>query len=146
MEFIFNDGGRFKYFKGKTGDCVTRAIAIATGKDYKEIYDTINTLAKSERTGKKKRRISNARTGVFKTTERKLLTSLGWSYKPLVKVGDSKRYHLTDNDIDELGFYSGTYIIQIKRHLTVIKNGVVYDTFDASEFEPMIYGYYYKEG
>ena len=39
LEFKFNDGGRSKYFKGETGDCVTRAIAIATGEDYMTIYD-----------------------------------------------------------------------------------------------------------
>ena len=33
--FNYNDGGRDKYFKGTTGDCVTRAIAIACDLDYK---------------------------------------------------------------------------------------------------------------
>ena len=41
-DFKFNDGGRSKYFKGKgAGDCVPRAIAIATGKDYKEVYNAM---------------------------------------------------------------------------------------------------------
>lgn len=32
MTFVYDDGGRSAAgFKGKTGDCVTRAIAIATG-------------------------------------------------------------------------------------------------------------------
>ena len=30
-EFNYNDGGRSQYFKGTGGDCVTRAISIATG-------------------------------------------------------------------------------------------------------------------
>ena len=64
MEWIYDDGGRAKAgFKGKTGDCVCRAIAIATGKPYKEVYDLINEFAESERTGKRKRKKSNARTG-----------------------------------------------------------------------------------
>ena len=50
MNHVYATGGREKYFKKlDVGDCVTRAIAIATGKDYKEIYDRINTLAKKER-------------------------------------------------------------------------------------------------
>ena len=36
MKFIYDDGGRSKYFKAKgVSDCVTRAICNATGKDYK---------------------------------------------------------------------------------------------------------------
>ena len=42
--FIYNDGGRSKYFKGDADDCVTRAIAIALNTDYKLIYDTNKKL------------------------------------------------------------------------------------------------------
>jgi hypothetical protein len=36
MKWIHNDGGRADAgFRGETGDCVTRAIAIATGKPYR---------------------------------------------------------------------------------------------------------------
>ena len=45
--YIYDDGGRAAAgFKGTTGDCVTRAIAIATGKPYREVYDALNELAK----------------------------------------------------------------------------------------------------
>ena len=47
MEFVYSDGGRSKYFKANNvGDCVTRAICNATGKDYKEVYDALNDMAK----------------------------------------------------------------------------------------------------
>ena len=37
MKTTYNDGGREDAgYKGKTGDCGTRAIAIATGLDYQE--------------------------------------------------------------------------------------------------------------
>ena len=65
MKFIYSDGGRSNYFKAEhVGDCCVRAIANATGLDYKVVYDGINTLAKKERTGKRKRKVSNAREGV----------------------------------------------------------------------------------
>lgn len=52
MKFKFNDGGREAAgYKGKASDCVTRAIAIATGKPYQEVYDAINECAVGERTG-----------------------------------------------------------------------------------------------
>lgn len=42
MKWKYNDGGRRKYFKSGAQDCVCRSIAIATGRDYMEIYRLIN--------------------------------------------------------------------------------------------------------
>lgn len=53
MEFVWNDGGRSASgFVGTTGDCVTRAIAIATGVAYREVYDCLAQISdKSPRHG-----------------------------------------------------------------------------------------------
>jgi hypothetical protein len=41
-KWIWHDGGRAGAgFVGSTGDCVVHAIAIATGKEYREVYDAI---------------------------------------------------------------------------------------------------------
>jgi hypothetical protein len=60
MQFQYNDGGRSDTFTGKIqpGDCVCRAIAIATGKPYREVYDEINSRVKSARKGSRKSRFS----------------------------------------------------------------------------------------
>ncbi len=72
MKFVYNDGDRKEAgFKGGTNDCVCRSISIATSKSYREVYDALNALAKSERTGKRKKKKSSARTGVYKDTTRK---------------------------------------------------------------------------
>ena len=42
MKYIYNDGGAGT---NKQRDCVVRAVAIATGKPYAEVRDTINHLA-----------------------------------------------------------------------------------------------------
>ena len=42
MKFIYNDGGRSKYFKGEAGDCVVRAICNATGKYSFSLKDTLD--------------------------------------------------------------------------------------------------------
>ena len=40
--YCFDDGGRQEAgYKGKTGDCVPRAIAIVTGLPYKQVYKTM---------------------------------------------------------------------------------------------------------
>ena len=56
MNFKYNDGGRSEAgFKGKTGDCGVRAIAIALGKSYKEVYNHVNHICKSEKPSKRRR-------------------------------------------------------------------------------------------
>ena len=63
MDFVYNDGGRAAAgYKGQAGDCVVRAIAIATQKPYQEVYDAINALALAERARWGRR--SSARSGV----------------------------------------------------------------------------------
>ena len=89
MRFQMNDGGRGEAgFTGKIQprDCVCRAIAIATGKDYREVYDEINTRSKAARKGSRKSR-SSARNGVFKELAKELLADLGWEWVPTMKVG-----------------------------------------------------------
>lgn len=45
LKVNITDGGRSLYFKAdRVGDCVTRAVAIATGRDYKEVYNEIARL------------------------------------------------------------------------------------------------------
>lgn len=92
MEWVYDDGGRKDAgYKGKTGDCCCRAIAIATGLPYKEVYNMINEYAKGERSTKK---LSNARTGVRKETARKIMTDLGWEWHPTMQVGSGCKVHL----------------------------------------------------
>ncbi len=46
MEFVWNDGGRAAAgFVGIAGDCVVRAIAIATNEDYRAVYETLGEAA-----------------------------------------------------------------------------------------------------
>lgn len=51
-EFIQNDGGRSKYFKGNAGDCTVRALATLLQEDYKKIYNSFCSINhKSPRNG-----------------------------------------------------------------------------------------------
>lgn len=142
MNFIYDDGGRSKYFKGQNvGDCVTRAICNATSLDYKKVYDDLNKLAlnentKSHRGGKK----SSSRNGVFKETYKKYLETLGWKWKPTMLVGQGCKVHLREDELPK-----GTIICSVSKHLTCIKDGVLYDTYDCSRNGTRcVYGYWYK--
>jgi len=139
MKHVFNDGGRKAAgYKGKTGDCVTRAIAIATGLPYQEVYDALNGLADSERTGKRKRGKSNSRTGVYKQTKRKYLESLGWVWTPTMQIGSGCKVHLRSDELP-----SGRLIVALSRHSAAVIDGVLHDTYDCSrDGTRCVYGYF----
>lgn len=138
--FVYSDGGRSKYFKAdKVGDCVVRAIANATGKDYKAVYDDINELSKRERTGSRKLGKSSARNGVYKSTIKKYIEGvLGWSWFPTMAIGSGCQTHLTAEELPK-----GVLIVSVSKHLTCVKDGVIYDTFDCSRNGTRcVYGYW----
>lgn len=140
MEWVYDDGGRSQYFKGEAGDCVCRAVAIATGKDYKEVYDDINTLARGERTGKRKRGRSSARNGVYKDTIRKLMDSYGWKWVPTMRVGQGCTVHMRASELP-----SGPLVVNVSRHTTAVIDGVCHDTYDPSrDGTRCVYGYFVK--
>lgn len=126
MKFVSNDGGRAAAgYTGTTGDCVCRAIAIATQKPYQEVYDALNGFARSERRGKRKRGISSARNGVYKGTYRKYLSSLGWKWTPTMQIGSGCKVHLHDGELP-----MGRLIVSVSKHLTAVIDGVIHDTHD----------------
>lgn len=141
MKFIYSDGGRSKYFKAeKVGDCCARAIANATGIDYKEVYDSLNMLAKRERVGSRKKSISNARSGVYKSTADKYLKSLGWKWIPCMTIGSGCQVHLKEEELPK-----GALVLNLSRHFTCVKDGVLYDTYDCSrDGTRCVYGYWFK--
>lgn len=130
MEFIYSDGGRSNYFKGENvGDCVTRAICNATGKDYKEVYDALSKLA-----GK------SVRNGTPKSITRKYLAKLGWKWYACMGIGTGCTTHLDKNELP-----NGILIVSVSKHLTCVKDGVLYDTYDCSRGgSRCVYGYFVK--
>ena len=115
MEFVYATGGREKYYEAiKVGDCVTRAIANATGMDYKEVYDLVNNYASRERGSN----MSTARNGVSKDTTHKVLTGMGWIWVPTMFIGRGCQVHLNENELP-----SGVLIVSVSKHLTCVKDG-----------------------
>jgi len=103
----YNDGGREAAgYKGTTRDCVVRAIAIATERPYREVYEAMNELSKRERIGTRKRGRSNARTGVYKYTLQRYMESIGWQWTPTMKIGQGCKVHLRTEELP-LGLVGG---------------------------------------
>lgn len=145
IKFQFNDGGRNRAgYRGKApGDCVCRAIAIATQRPYQEIYDLIDAEGAKERTLKKRRgKKSSARTGVFKPTTRRVIESLGWVWTPTMQVGQGCKVHLRPDELPP-----GRLIVSVSRHLVAVIDGVIHDTYDCSRGGTRcVYGYWRAPG
>jgi|SRR5262245_1678553 len=142
MKVQYNDGGREAAgFKGKTGDCVTRAIAIATGMPYLDVYALVNEAGRDERAPTKRRgRRSSARTGVRKPTTRQILAGLGWYWTPTMQIGQGCKVHLRASELPP-----GRLVVQVSKHLVAVIDGVIHDTFDPSRRgRRCVYGYWRK--
>lgn len=140
MNLVINDGGRAAAgFSGTAGDCVTRAIAIATQLPYSEVYDALNDAAQRERprTGRKR---SSARTGVHKPTIRRFLASIGWIWHPTMQIGSGCKVHLRAEELP-----AGRLIVSVSRHLVAVIDGVIHDTHDPTrDGTRCVYGYYMR--
>lgn len=139
--FMYDDGGRKDAgYKGDAGDCVVRSIAIATGKSYLEVYDAINILAKDERVGRRKKRMSksSSRNGVDRKIYQSYLESLGWQWVPTMFIGKGCKVHLRANELPR-----GRVIVRLSKHLAAVIDGVVHDTYDPSrDGTRCVYGYF----
>jgi len=128
MEFIYSTGGREKYFDTKkVGDCVTRAICNATGKDYLEVYNRLKYLEKTRKIGKHEKK-GSVRDGVRVSVYKYYIEQeLGWIHIPTVKYQQGTSVHLVDGEIP-----MGNLIVDLSKHLTNVKDGVIYDTYNCS--------------
>lgn len=129
LEYIYNDGGRSKYFKGKdTGDCVVRSIAIAAQRDYKEVYDEAAKLLGY-----------TPRNGIKHKDTRQLVSHFGGSWVSKMSIGQGCTTHLRRDEIP----MQGRIICSVTGHLTAVIDGVINDTYDPSrDGNRCVYGYY----
>jgi hypothetical protein len=119
MNWMFNDGGRAACgFVGLTGDCVTRAIAIATGKSYRTVYDDLKKLADR-----------SPRFGVDRNVSDQFLSQQGWIWRrgcdlPLKDLGLDHRVAIVSLESEKK---SG--------HLAAIVDNTIHDTWNPADDE-----------
>ena len=135
MEWIYDDGGRSLYFKGHTRDCVCRSIAIAMGRDYKEVYDLIfKTMGKTPRNG----------VSTHKPKFKRMMASLGFTWVATSGIGWKESTHLIKGELPE-----GRLVCAMAGHYTAVIDNQVRDIFDPRENDfgefRKIYGYWKLE-
>lgn len=125
MKYKFDCGERHKYFNCKcqlkkyaVGDCTIRAIAIATGTDYKIVWDSLMDSAK------KYGYMPNSRENC-----ELFLDSIGWKRQKPFKNG-RRKYKLKNVPINK----NTSYIFHTSNHWTAIVNNVLRDTWDCREW------------
>jgi hypothetical protein len=144
--FIYDDGGRKAAgFKGKAGDCSCRAIAIATGKPYREVYDELSAVGwreKGSRYGTWRDRADGLVIpgDAANRREREYIENLGWQWAPTMRIGSGCKVHLRADELP-----SGRIIARVTHHLVAVIDGVLHDTYDCSRNGTRcVYGYWEK--
>lgn len=141
MKFQCDDGGRAAAgYKDSTGDCTCRSISVATGLPYQHVYDLLNESAAGQRLTKRQPRRGSARTGIYRTTIRRVMESLGWTWTPTMQIGSGCTVHLR---ADELPM--GRLVVSVSKHMVAVIDGVIHDTHDPSrDGTRCVYGYWQK--
>ena len=146
LGFQLSDGGRSAAgFKGGTGDCVVRAIAIAFDLPYRQVYDTLRDLneayAQTRRSRVAKRikaRGATPRLGNFRQVYGKYIEQLGGEWVSTMGIGTGCKVHLRADEIPD-----GVLIVKVSKHLLCVKDHVIHDNHDPSRNGTRcVYGYY----
>lgn len=118
LHFQQNDGGRLDAgFKGHTGDCGARSIAIATGRSYRDIYSHLGAL-QSEMTGGMDR---SPRNGVGIPVFHRYLIDRGWQHYR------TDGEYLTADSIPP----ARVVVCVLPRHFVTVIDCTVCDTWDS---------------
>jgi len=133
MKFVYDDGGRKEAGrKGDAGDCVTRAIAIATGRPYAQVYDDMAQGNAEQRITKRSRKSHGKRTAsrgisVQRKWFKDYMAALAWKWMPTMGIGTGCTVHLIDGELP-----MGRLIVSVSGHYTTVIDGVIHDTHDPS--------------
>jgi len=144
--FVYNDGGRKAAgYKGDAGDCVTRAVAIASGLKYQEVYDRLAEGNANQRRTKGQTKNANARTardGIDTTRKwfKDYMIELGFKWTPTMTIGSGCKVHLTPDELP-----GGVLVCNVSKHQVAVIDGVIHDNHDCSrEGKRCVYGYWQK--
>jgi len=144
MKYQYDDGGwAAAGFKGETRDCVTRAVAIATGLPYLEVYNRLaDGNASQRRTRKGTGGVRSASHGISTSRLwfRNYLQSLGFKWTPTMGIGTGCKVHLRADELPP-----GRLIVSVSRHMVAVIDGVLHDNHDSTrDGTRCVYGYWSK--
>lgn len=147
LEFRYDDGGRAAAgYRGTAGDCVARAVAIASGRPYGEVYRALaegrGAQRATTRTGKQS---ASARNGIHVGRKwfRDYMAQLGFTWHPTMQIGKGCTTHLRPGELP----MTGRLIVAVSKHYTTLIDGVICDSHDPSRGgNRCVYGYWTLQG
>lgn len=144
MEWIYNDGGRKEAgYKGETGDCVARAIAIAAQLSYKEVYNDLAYGNAAQRKTRRSHKSSGKRTAsdgiqVQRQWYKDYMEYRGFVWVPTMQIGQGCKVHLRPDELP-----AGRLVVHVSKHSTAVIDGVIHDIYDPSrDGTRCVYGYW----
>lgn len=146
IKYEFDDGGRAEAgFKGRCGDCGTRAAAIALGLPYKEVYDELNAITKEmhnkARTAKMKKYFSGSvRDGTAVEVMHEFMARHNWEWVSTMRIGSGCYIHLEDM-ANQFLVEGDSFVCRLAGHYCAVVNGTIRDTFE-DRGDRCVYGYW----
>lgn len=144
MTFVNDDGGRAAAgYRGHTGDCVARSIAVASGRPYSEVYARLAAGNVDQRRGKHPRRAAGKRTAsqginTGRKWFRDYMAELGFTWSPCMGIGTGCKVHLLASELPP-----GRLVLALSKHYAAFVNGELHDTYDCSRGGTRcVYGYW----
>lgn len=138
IDFTFDDGGRADAgFRGKTGDCVTRAIAICGRLDYRTVYREMAAAMAGHGYARSANAYLTRRAGrdgrrCPKKIQRDVIARFGFE-KVRLPRGPRPTY-------TEAHERYGDCIVSTRKHVCALVGGSVRDTFDDRVYDGSPYG------
>lgn len=118
LKYQFNDGGRFLAgYSGGAGDCVVRALSIATGSSYSNMYEFVNRTARCFESHSKVK--SSNVYGIYSN-----------SVKGIMKILRLKWIAKKSNGMLVIPT-KGTYIVSLIGHVCAVVDGTIHDTHNT---------------
>jgi hypothetical protein len=129
-----DDGGRAAAgFRTSAGDCVTRAVAIATGLPYTLVYDRLaDGNARQRRSKHDASRACGVRTAAHGIAVRRpwfraYMHEIGFTWHPCFEVGTNALVHLSAPELPP-----GRLVVVLQGHYAAVIDHVLHDTWDCS--------------
>jgi hypothetical protein len=145
VRIIISDGGRKAagFAKEAKGGCVARAVAIASGRPYREVHARLAAGRGNQRaTPRTGRQEATADHGIHVRRKwfRDYMAELGFVWTPTMQIGSGCKVHLRRNELP-----SGRLIVSLSRHYSAVIDGVCFDTYDPTRGGTRcVYGYWRK--
>lgn len=131
LDYCHDDGGRAESGRrGTAGDCVVRAVAIASGLPYAEVYDVCaRGMGDQRATTRMGKHAATARRGVSVRRKwfRDYMAQLGAVWTPAMQIGSGCTVHLLAGELP-----MGRLVVSLSKHYCAVIDGVIHDAYNPT--------------